>query len=459
MLSPVEPAAVEAKPVLGASKPTLEAPPLPRTTPRVKAAVRLPGVEAGFAKKPSLMGRLATWAGAAMLLVGNVLGKPPLQAIPEPDPCVQVDEPGVSQCTTNNHLEILPSGVAYRDRLIAEIDTAQKSVWLNVFQIQGDPVAKSVTDALIRAHARGLDVRVVVDNRESSGDFKETHTNDNVASLSAAGIPVMRPSYDGFKVNHRKVVIIDGTSGFATGANVGGSYMLPIDNGWSYNDAAIFMRGPGVQDMARVFIQSYVDAGGEALRLPPRPAAEPTAATANAQVQTVWHTAGADRFIEREYVQRIDAARERVVLVNGFSMTDSIVDALIRAHDRGVSVQWIWGRASADTQAMAGAGMQRLLDAGVPIMRYAGPLHMKLGVFDSHVILGSANLDGFSMWRNDEMVLQIGSAQFAQEIQAALVAPALARSTALTSVPTDGSGQTGARAFVARNVITPLVNR
>jgi cardiolipin synthase len=260
-------------------------------------------------------------------------------------------------------------------------------------------------------------------------------------------------------VNHRKVVIIDGTSGFATGANVGGSYMLPIDNGWSYNDAAIFMRGPGVQDMARVFIQSYVDAGGEALRLPPRPAAEPTAATANAQVQTVWHTAGADRFIEREYVQRIDAARERVVLVNGFSMTDSIVDALIRAHDRGVSVQWIWGRASADTQAMAGAGMQRLLDAGVPIMRYAGPLHMKLGVFDSHVILGSANLDGFSMWRNDEMVLQIGSAQFAQEIQAALVAPALARSTALTSVPTDGSGQTGARAFVARNVITPLVNR
>lgn len=395
-----------------------------------------------------------------MLLVGScAVSKPPLDAVSEPDMCA-VNEAGASACTTQNHLELLVDGPEYQQRLIEQIDAAQSSVWLNAFQIQDDATSGTVIDALLRAHARGLDVRVVVDNRERSGDFPASaHHNAQVERLRGAGIPVMRPTYDAYKVNHRKVTVIDGARAFVTGANIGASYLLPRENGWSYHDATIFMRGPGVQDVARVFIASWVDAGGERLAVPPQAAAEPNASFASAEVQTVWHKGGSDRYIEREYVQRIDAARDRVVIVNGFSMTDEIVDAMIRAHDRGVAVTWIWGRASNDTQLMAQASIQRLLDHGIPVVRYEGPLHMKAGRFDDHVILGSSNVDGFSMWRNDEAVLQVRSSAFAAEVDTRIIQPMLVTAPRLTVAPTDNLSGGTARNFAVREILTPLVNR
>ena len=412
-------------------------------------------------KKPSRWPRIAAMIGAAMLFVGSCsVAKPPLDATPEVDPCHAVAEAGTSACTTGNHLELLVDGPAYQQKLISEIDRAQSSVWLNVFQLQDDPTSGTIVDALLRAQERGVDVRVVVDNRESSGDFKgDPHVNSQVQRLIDAGIAVARPTYGGYRVNHRKVVVIDGDRAFESGANIGGNYLLPRENGWSYHDATIFVRGPAVRDIAAVFVQSLVDAGGPRLELPPRMAAIPDAPFADAQTQIVWHRGGADRYIEREYVQRIDAARDRVVVMNGFSMTDEVADAMIRAHERGVSVTWIWGRVSNDGQIMAQDSINRLIAAGVPVLRFEGPLHMKAALFDDVVIIGSSNIDGFSMWRNDEMVLQVKSQAFANEADQKIFTPALVASPRLSAAPTDFRDNGSVRAFVVEHVVTPLVNR
>ena len=59
---------------------------------------------------------------------------------------------------------------------------------------------------------------------------------------------------------------------------------------------------------------------------------------------------------------------------------------------------------------------------------------MKAYVFgDDKLIMGSANLDGFSSWINDEAVLQISSKSFVTKFMARIITPDLLQSTPLLS--------------------------
>lgn len=414
------------------------------------ASGSLAGVAAGFSGK---LGRIGAFIGAGMLLIGGALGKPPLVTPHEPTPCTMVAEAGASRCTTGNDLKLLIDGGEIRQGLLSHINGAQKSLWLNVYEFQNDATANEIADALIAAKQRGVDVRMVVDNRHGSGDPAAV-LGENVRRMRAAGIEVHQPSYGGYAVNHRKILVADGERAIVSGANIGGSYLHPKENGWSYHDAAMTMAGPAVQDVAAVFIQSFRDAGGGRLELPARPEAR----SGTEAVQIVSHKGGADRNIEREYIQRIEASASRIVLVNGFSMSEDIRDALKRAESRGVQVTWLWGRASADTAVMAEKGLNELIAAGAEVHQVPWALHMKAAMFDDeHVILGSANLDGFSMHRNDEVVVQVSSKEFAREMIERVVAPDLQASVKMSAAGGNTTGD-AKRDFALRYLLEPLVN-
>jgi phosphatidylserine/phosphatidylglycerophosphate/cardiolipin synthase-like enzyme len=80
---------------------------------------------------------------------------------------------------------------------------------------------------------------------------------------------------------------------------------------------------------------------------------------------------------------------------------------------------------------MAQASFDDLRDAGVEIRRYANPLHMKAYVADDTLIIGSSNLDGFSCWLNDEVALQIHSAEAVSTFLAQVAYPDLDNSSTL----------------------------
>ncbi len=421
------------------------------------------GFEAASEKKRTWTQRLSTlgaWIGVGMLLLSQAIAKPPLVAPPEPSPCNNVSEAGSSRCTTGNELRLLVDGPELRQSLLDDINRAERSIWLNVYEFQDDASAREVASALIAAKARGVDVRLVVDNRHHPKDFSAPASalGAEVERMREAGISVQQPRYSGYKVNHRKIIVVDGTTATVSGANVGGNYLLSRDNGWSYHDAALRLRGPAVQDVARVFIASWRDAGGGELRLPPAPAPLADSSFGAANVQIVSHKGGADRNIEREYVQRLEAAKSRVVLVNGFSISEDIREAIARAEARGVEVVWLWGRASADSAVMAERSIAELRAAGAEVHQLPWPLHMKAAVFDNeHVIIGSANLDGFAMSRNDEAVVQVSSREFSAQVVTRIVAPDLAASTEISHAGGTTTGD-ARRDFVLRHLLEPIMN-
>lgn len=91
---------------------------------------------------------------------------------------------------------------------------------------------------------------------------------------------------------------------------------------------------------------------------------------------------------------------------------NSVRDALIRAHDRGVQVRMVM-----ESENLERADPQRLKDAGIPILgdRREGLMHNKFVVIDgSEVWLGTMNFTDSGAYEDHNMILRIRSVKMAE---------------------------------------------
>lgn len=65
---------------------------------------------------------------------------------------------------------------------------------------------ESLTDTLIRQHAAGIDVQLVLDRSQAAGSSERPI----VAELRAAGVPLVVGTSDKHRIQHQKFVVIDG---------------------------------------------------------------------------------------------------------------------------------------------------------------------------------------------------------------------------------------------------------
>ena len=85
------------------------------------------------------------------------------------------------------------------DRLVALYGAAQKSIYLAIYGLTYPPIIK----ALIAAHKRGVDVRVITDRQK----LDDRHQRVGLETLRLAGIPIKVNTHDGLM--HIKQAIID----------------------------------------------------------------------------------------------------------------------------------------------------------------------------------------------------------------------------------------------------------
>ncbi|UCF25602.1 MAG: cardiolipin synthase ClsB, partial [Ralstonia sp.] len=83
-----------------------------------------------------------------------------------------------------NRVDLLQGGAAFFPALIDAIDGAQHRVALETYIYTDDATAHRVTEALVRAAGRGVEVRVTVD-----GFGTGTLPGSIAAMLDAAGVP------------------------------------------------------------------------------------------------------------------------------------------------------------------------------------------------------------------------------------------------------------------------------
>ena len=339
----------------------------------------------------------------------------------------------------NNKLMLLQNGAAYFPQLCADIDAAQHSIYLETYIFFADETGRMVADALRRAAARGVVVRVMLDGY-GSAELPLTWLDE----LRAAKVEVQwfRREISPFTLRrsrmrrlrrlHRKLVVMDGEVAFVGGINiindVSGSdkfssprldYAVRVQGSVAGEIHATMRRLWGMVSWA-----SFRRRGKDIKRF----VLDRSKHAAASHITLVLRDNLRHRHdIEDAYRNAIDGAQREIIIANAYFLPGRAFRlALIQAAQRGVRVMLLLqGRVEYRVQHYATHALyDELLAANVEIYEYQPSyLHAKVAVIDGQwSTVGSSNIDPFSLLLAREANLAVQDAGFAGELRANLLA-------------------------------------
>ncbi len=320
-----------------------------------------------------------------------------------------------------DRVRLLRDGVQAFPAMLAAIEACRRELLLEMYWIGDDPVGLRFRDALVARARAGVRVCVVYDALGSLGITPAWWRPLFEAGGRAVEFHSISPLDPRFRLSrvemrdHRKLLVLDGEVGFTGGINLAAPWMPEGAPDRAWRDDMIQLRGPAAQELRSLFYRTWRSLTGErrpAGMLPFR----------RRRRRPVWVLASHWRFrrsIHREYLVRINRARDRIDLANSYFVPDrSVRAALFRAVDRGVTVRVLVPKDSdvPVVQYAVEALFDTLLRSGVQVWALRGPmLHAKTAIIDDEfTTIGSYNLDQRSWRKNLELNLAVEDAAFAR---------------------------------------------
>lgn len=354
--------------------------------------------------------------------------------------------------------EILQGAAEYFPALIADIDRAVRTIYLESYLIHDDEPTRSVLKALIRARERGVAVFILLDGFGAAGQLGWLK---NLLQFSGITLGLYRPGVrwlapKTWRRLHRKLALIDERVGYVGGINLIGDF-YDLKHGLLDQprlDFAVRVTAERVVAriswaMRRLWIRvslrealggswrAITDAGQtesepssareswRRIRRHLRWRAHPTRLDASRKVRLLLRdNLRFRRSIERWYHTQIDAAQTDVLIANAYFVpTLRFRLCLLRAVARGVRVRLLLQGNSDQwwTQWATQALVRELIEGGVEIFQYQPSfLHAKVAVIDDAVTVGSSNIDPFSLMMSLEANLVCVDESFARQVRAKL---------------------------------------
>lgn len=317
------------------------------------------------------------------------------------------------------------------DAMAAEIDTAESFVHVEFFIVAWDDTTRGFFAAMERAVARGVSVRLLADYVATRrlGNSKATIAElDRIGVRWAWMLPVMpfkgkyqRPDLR----NHRKIVVVDGRTGFMGSQNlIDRSYDSPknIKRGLKWQELMTRLTGPVVSAVNAVFLSDWLIETGQDLSASEHvPAGELERSTSTDALLCQVVPSGPGYATEnnlRLFLSLIYGATEKVILTSPYFVPDeAMVYAITTACQRGLEVQ-LFVSEIGDQGLVYHAQRSyytALLEAGVRIFLYPAPfiLHSKhFSIDDDIAVIGSSNMDIRSFSLNMEVSLLVRGESF-----------------------------------------------
>jgi cardiolipin synthase len=270
-----------------------------------------------------------------------------------------------------------------------------------------------MADVVMRAAARGVTCRVMVDDLGSRSPIKSelwTRMGQAGVKLGRAlqiGNPLLRVLTGRIDLrNHRKITVIDNRITYCGSQNCVDPEFLVKAKYAPWVDAVIRFTGPVVRQNQHLFATNRMTESGEDighLLTEPLAAPEPGfAAQVIASGPTAYPAAAPEMFASLMF----NARRELIVTTPYYVPVDSLQAALRAAANRGVDTTIIFPARNDDfaVKAASQSYYEDLLRAGVKIFEYhPGLLHAKTVTVDGEItLIGSANMDRRSFDLNYE---------------------------------------------------------
>ena len=301
-----------------------------------------------------------------------------------------------------NRVTVLRNGATLEDMRQA-ISKATSTVDFSSYIFWPGEAAEGFMEAFIDRARAGVDVNVVVD-AYGSAKFGP----GNVERLREAGVDValFRPPrwYTLNRLNnrmHRRVLIVDGTIGYAGGVGVADVWTGDAENPEHWRETHLRLEGPVVLDVFGAFMENWMEATGELLTGVHVPEVDPFDDGVGVQITRGTPTGGLTGTSELFYAA-IAGARRRLWMTTAYFSPDAgFEEALCAAAERGVDVRILVNGQKVDKEIARQAGQRSyepLAEAGARIFEYDRTmLHAKvLLVDDTWANVGSGNFDARS---------------------------------------------------------------
>lgn len=314
---------------------------------------------------------------------------------------------------TNTYTEYLPIGEAKFERLIEELEKAEHFIFLEYFIIEEGIMWNTILDILKRKAQAGVDVRVIYDDLGSIMKLPYQYNRQ----LEAMGIkccifnpfrPILTLRFN--NRDHRKIVVIDGHTGFTGGINLADEYINAIDKLGHWKDTAIMIKGEAVYSLTVMFLAMWDYLRGtteDYEQYKPKYYLSEKCPT-DGYVQPFSDNPLDDESVgETVYLNLVSRAKKYIYINTAYLIIDvEMITALCLAAKQGVDVRIVTPHIPDKwyVHAVTQSNYETLLEAGVRIYEYTpGFMHAKSFVVDDeYAVIGTINLDYRSLYLHFE---------------------------------------------------------
>lgn len=312
---------------------------------------------------------------------------------------------------------LLIDGEQFYPCMLSAVQSARRSVELELYLVSSGAVAGDWLAALVDAARRGVRVRCLLDGFGSlqlqAGDRKR---------LVSAGVQLRfynplrwLAGHGNLHRDHRKLLLVDDEVAFVGGAGLTDDFYHP-QQGSSWHELMLKVEGSVVVDWLDLFERQWLASAAPLRRCPPgrwRRLPLPAMPAGRDGLGRVSYTDAAEhQEVLRALLAQVAAARQRIWLATPYFIPGwRVRRALRRAARRGVDVRLLLCGQITDHPPVRYAGQRffgRLLGAGVKIFEYQPRfLHLKMVLVDDWVSIGSCNFDHWALHWNLEANQQV----------------------------------------------------
>jgi len=300
--------------------------------------------------------------------------------------------------------------------MLPAIESATRSIRLEVYIYRVSPIGEAVREALIRACQRSVKVQVLIDALGSISLPEKFWDPFIQAGGEFKWFTPLKLKRLGFR-NHRKVLVVDDTLGFIGGFNVAPEYQGDgLTKGW--HDLGLQVPPSLTRELAASFdlMFALAEYRHRRLALYRRSKIARLAETPDGQLLT--NAPGRGPYVMKGTLLRdIHQARTVDIISAYFLPPRQMRRAMMRANSQGRPVRLILaGKSDVKLSQLASRHLYKsLLRAGIQIYEYQPQiLHTKLYLFDDIFYVGSANMDKRSLLVNYELLVRVQDPELAR---------------------------------------------
>ncbi len=314
-------------------------------------------------------------------------------------------------------VEVLNDGSNFYAAELAAIARATETIHLEAYIFARGRVAQDFINALSERARSGVRVKLVI---YAIGSFFTPDSLFQPLRNAGGRVEWYQPlRWKTFKRwnnrTHRKLIVIDGCTAFAGGADIGDDWLYARKGSPSWRDTVFCFRGHLVSGLQSTFAENWLEASGDILAdgdYFPMTRSDDSAPEVRSSGLVVNSTPSAGRGTRAHilYQTLLAYAGKSIRITTPYFLPDrSTLDEIVKAvKDRGVKVIVLTPGKHADhlfTRASSRRRYGELLKAGAEIYEYQpAMIHVKTMVIDGlWSVVGSTNFDNRSFGLNDEV--------------------------------------------------------